>query len=116
MFSKSSRTLNELSTSDLLKLYEFITGPETEVPASPCCECGKVLELCAGKKNTPSPGDLSICFDCGGLNVFGQDLRLRKPTDEETFAAAADSEFQTLRRSAAWVVAQRKRGKSEGGV
>jgi hypothetical protein len=97
-----------LSAPDLVKLYEFVSGPGTDVPASCCCECGNVLELCTGKAKAPSPGDFSLCFRCSCLNVFDRELRLRKPTDDEIFAAAADPELQALRRGVEWFAARHK--------
>ena len=71
---------------------------DTRVPSSPCCECGKMLDGAAGPCK-PSPGDVSLCFECGSLNVFDDDLKLRRPTDEEMLFVAANSEIQELRRS-----------------
>lgn len=71
---------------------------ETPMPESRYCECGKQLDACSGD-NRPSPGDATLCIDCGSLNFFGDDLRLRKPTDEEMLEAAADPGIQRLRRA-----------------
>jgi hypothetical protein len=71
---------------------------ETETPESFCCECETRFDRASGPA-TPSPGDLTLCIRCGSLNVFADDLTARRPTDEEYFAAAADSELQELRRA-----------------
>ena len=97
----------DLAIYELEKLYKLVTAPITEVPTSTCCECGEVLRACSGP-GTPSPGDFSLCFGCGCLNVFGDDLALRRPTDEEIFMAAADRDLQTLRRGIERFIASRK--------
>jgi hypothetical protein len=35
------------------------------------------------KARKPVPGDLGICFECGASLIFGDDLRLREPTEED---------------------------------
>ena len=66
---------------------------DSEVPESSCCECGQQLDGAAGHER-PSPGDYSMCVYCTSLNIFDDDLRLRRPTDEEYLIAAADPGFQ----------------------
>jgi hypothetical protein len=70
---------------------------DVETPSSACCECGKRLNGAAGPRE-PRPGDLLLCIGCGSLNVFGEDLRLRRPTDDEMFEAARTSSVQEVRR------------------
>jgi hypothetical protein len=65
---------------------------------SACCECGKELSAATGP-GEPSPGDFSVCGECGCFNVFDDDLCLRKPTEEEILGAIACSELQALRRA-----------------
>jgi hypothetical protein len=44
----------------------------------------------------PDDGDVSICFGCAELSVFDSGVvgDLRKPTDEEAAAFAADADIQ----------------------
>jgi hypothetical protein len=37
----------------------------------------------ANTKNSPSPGSISICFYCGQVGLFEEDLTVRKMSDEE---------------------------------
>lgn len=73
------------------------------VPPSPCGHCGKVLDGAsdaAGAK--ASPGDLSVCIYCAGINVFGVDLALLPLTDEQVEihpAALALREHQAVIRA-----------------
>jgi hypothetical protein len=48
--------------------------------ATPCPVCGLVLRAhtpIGEDKSPPVPGDLSVCFYCGLLLEFTEDLRLR---------------------------------------
>ena len=65
---------------------------------SACCECGDMLERCFGL-GQPEPGDFTLCIRCGCLNVFDETLRLRAPTDDELFEAAAHAGIQLARRA-----------------
>jgi len=49
-----------------------------------CPHCGRVNELHDGPRPgmTPEPGDVGMCWSCGGLAFFTED-GMRKPTEEE---------------------------------
>jgi hypothetical protein len=50
----------------------------------------------AGRKVfDPHPGAISICLYCLTLAVFDEDLRLRKPTEEEAKEFAKCEQIQT---------------------
>jgi len=55
------------------------------VRRSACLCCGKRLDAATGVtgKHKPSAGAATICLDCGHVMVFGEDLRLRNPSEEE---------------------------------
>jgi hypothetical protein len=49
----------------------------------------------------PHPGNITICFACGHIMAFANDLTLRELTDEEMHAVAGNPEIiavQKLRR------------------
>ena len=47
------------------------------------CACGATLDAASGRPGAePSPGDLSICIECGNVSAFGPGLRLL-PVDLE---------------------------------
>lgn len=69
----------------------------TALPKSRCCECGYESDHASGP-GAPTPGDASLCIDCGSLSFFADDMTLRAPTRDEMLAAAVDSELQRLRR------------------
>ena len=43
--------------------------------------------------NMPRGGQLSLCFSCGHIAVFCDDLTLREPNHEEMLAIAGDTEL-----------------------
>jgi hypothetical protein len=57
-----------------------------EIPSSPCPKCFAVLDRASsmtGRREVPSPGDFSICEECGELLRFDDHLLLRLiPTEE----------------------------------
>jgi|HubBroStandDraft_6_1064221.scaffolds.fasta_scaffold647247_2 hypothetical protein len=63
------------------------------VTPSPCTNCGKVMDAAsvAGKgDDTPTPGDITICFYCHHLMAFADDMTIRDLTDEEIKECAGD--------------------------
>ena len=44
-----------------------------------------------------SPGDATLCINCGEMNVLGEDYDLRRPTEEETADMANDPRVKFLR-------------------
>jgi len=81
----------------MTSLAATIFGRDTKCPSSPCSECGKVHDMATGPCE-PHPGNFSLCIECGCLNVYGEDMRLRAPTEDELFMVAQDKEAQSLRR------------------
>lgn len=69
----------------------------TRVIKSPCWSCGKELDGATGKEGGPSPGDFSLCVECGELNVYDDNLKLRKPTDDEREDAESDPGFMEMK-------------------
>lgn len=62
-----------------------------------CPYCGARLDRSTGialnnpEDNNPSPGDVSVCTECGEVAVFGDDMAMVKP-DEETLAELMQDE------------------------
>jgi hypothetical protein len=54
----------------------------TRVP-NHVCTCGQENDAASHRNATPSPGDVSLCWYCGELTVFNEDLTQRVPTEEE---------------------------------
>jgi hypothetical protein len=62
---------------------------QTDTPASACVNCGKIVDAATGA-GKPKPGAFSLCYYCGHLSVFGDDMLLRQPTSAEMDLIAGD--------------------------
>lgn len=66
-----------------------------------CRECGRknnaVTSVEPGQI-VPEPGSVSVCFGCGAITLFDENLKLRPPTAEE---------LDALRRASAWPMIER---------
>lgn len=66
-----------------------------------CPNCGKRLDAATcftDPAAKPAPGDLTICFYCGHLMAFADDLRVRQLTDPEMVEVAGDPRILALQR------------------
>lgn len=65
-------------------------GTDFDKPGpDPCVSCGAPNDAdlkAAGDGGAPAPGSLSICWGCGYVSLFGDDLRLRDPSADELLA------------------------------
>ena len=57
----------------------------TKLASIACPFCGKPLDraICPKEDVVPVEGDLTVCFGCGGVMVFGKELVLRPASQEE---------------------------------
>ena len=55
----------------------------THLEKQVCPYCGHILDAHSADEGFPAPGDISICFYCGGLNIFSNYLSLIKCKDED---------------------------------
>lgn len=63
----------------------------TEVPISTCRKCGRRNDCASGTDGArPTPGDVSICIQCGEVSLFTDAFDLREPTPEEADEIARD--------------------------
>jgi uncharacterized protein with PIN domain len=74
----------------------------TDTPESNCPSCGKLLDAASSFKNAvPSPGDFSICINCGHILVFADDLTVRNPTDAEIVEIAGNRDLILMQKALA---------------
>jgi hypothetical protein len=70
-----------------------------------CLACGREVDAATHMaRQTPKPGDWTICLKCGHLMAFDDELHLRQLTAAETQEAAGNSEIALMQ----WAVAQGK--------
>jgi hypothetical protein len=57
----------------------------TDVPSAKCVRCGYTMDQAtsAYEERKPDAGSVSICYSCGLIRIFADDLTLRDPTPEE---------------------------------
>jgi hypothetical protein len=59
-----------------------------------CPHCGYDVELstgiCQDESQEPIEGSVSLCIKCGKASVFTDELRLRKPTEDEYLTLSLD--------------------------
>jgi hypothetical protein len=78
-----------------------------------CPHCGyrtTKASLECGPVSSPTPGAVSLCLRCGEWSIFDQQLKLRKPTDDEFMEIAEDEDLRRLRM--AWVALDQERKSS----
>jgi DNA-directed RNA polymerase subunit RPC12/RpoP len=67
------------------------------LPEVACLDCGKTIDAAARTvdkdDDRPSPGDVAICFYCGHLMVFADDMSVREPTEGEVIEMAGDPDI-----------------------
>ena len=68
----------------------------TDTPGLTCVHCSYDMTHTTGD-GVPESGDFTLCIDCGNLNVFDSNLRLRKATRAEAREATEMDEMQALR-------------------
>lgn len=69
-----------------------------KTPENKCTRCGKVNDLASNLKNA-----VSICFSCGHITIFKEDLTLREPTELEQIELKNDLEIQRI-QAAIWLL------------
>lgn len=69
-----------------------------------CLGCGRQHHLHAqvmkhgDQPAAPSPGDCAVCFQCGYIMIYTDDIEFRKPTDEELAVIVADPRIGHMMR------------------
>lgn len=60
----------------------------TTTPTSRCPACGYVIDRASSVEGdaTPTPGDFSVCMDCGAVLRFDAALRVRLASGDEVAA------------------------------
>jgi hypothetical protein len=65
-----------------------------------CLQCRESVEettlMSEGADCVPAPGDYAVCWRCGHVMAFGEDLKLREMTAEELGAAISTPEIVAI--------------------
>jgi hypothetical protein len=65
-----------------------------ETPEARCPNCGYLVDAAtewSDQSHKPEPNDISICFICGHISAFDDNMHLRELTDSEIVAIAGDN-------------------------
>ena len=76
------------------------------IDPSPCPKCGVQHDAATASDGSgigPVKGDLSICVDCGSINVFDDDLKLVTITEEQLSEGYDDETLAEIRRVSSMV-------------
>jgi DNA-directed RNA polymerase subunit RPC12/RpoP len=78
--------------------HRLQTGKDGKaLPHEACLNCGKSIDAATRTldmdDDRPSPGDVAICFYCGHLMVFADDMSVREPNEAEVVEMAGDPDI-----------------------
>lgn len=71
-----------------------------DLPDTKCFKCGWEMNAASsvGQDAVPSSGDVSLCIECGAINIFADDMTLRAPTDTEALEVEENPQQMILVR------------------
>jgi hypothetical protein len=73
------------------------------VPMNTCLSCGiqanAATSVGYAPNKKPTPGDVTVCFKCGHIMLFGDKLELREPTAKEAYAIAGDKRILAIQHA-----------------
>lgn len=96
-----------------LRLMPMPDGSLWTQPPGPCGHCGTVLDCVSGPEGSkPSPGDLTVCISCAGVNEFGADMMLFPLTDEHVGSRLEAAMLRTVQAAIREVQARREKAGS----
>ena len=77
----------------------------SRVPLSPCTSCGHKMDAATSAQNDgaiPSPGDVTVCINCGAMNQYADDMQLKSLTvfELELLKAQNPEGYQLLKKEA----------------
>jgi hypothetical protein len=73
-----------------------MNAPDHRLKPSACLGCGRLLDgatVTDGEDRRPHPGAVSVCFYCGHVQIFGDDMGFRQLTDDEVIEIAGHPEL-----------------------
>lgn len=89
----------------------------TRLPPSSCTGCGRLMDAAgtmgADDDSEPSPGDLTICIDCGTVMQFDADYSLKPVTIEMIMQMSPEerNEFGRMKATVAAYLRWRRRNR-----
>jgi hypothetical protein len=73
----------------------------TRLPEMACLSCNKALSAATTPLGnySPEPGNVTVCWYCGHIMVFGEGLRLRELAPDEIIDIAGDKTILAIQRA-----------------
>lgn len=87
----------------------------SQVPLSSCTSCGYKMDAATSAQNDgaiPTPGDVTVCINCGAMNEYADDMQLKSLTASELELLKAQNPegYQLLKKAQVYIRFQRSTG------
>jgi hypothetical protein len=79
----------------------MILGEDHRTPPATCLQCKAVNTAAASvgeKSETPVPGSIVICSECGHIMAFDDNMQMRELTEKEMLDIAGDPRIITIQQ------------------
>jgi hypothetical protein len=90
---------------------KHFAGKSRRVPLSSCIGCGRRVDASTPIDHAsakPDPGDITVCFYCGHIMAYAEDLSLRNLTDAEMHAVAGNEAVLAIMRARGRMMARKQ--------
>ena len=80
-------------------------APHHDIPQTLCWHCDRLMDVATPMEDegaVPDKGAVSLCFYCGAVCIFAEDLVLRAPTKDELDDLARDKSFRGIYTTFSW--------------
>jgi hypothetical protein len=84
-------------------------GETRVVPASPCTACGTINDRATGMTDNPAddpqakPGDCCVCWKCGHVMTYDDNLILTDLSHEQVLRVAGDKRMLAIQEVREWM-------------
>lgn len=72
------------------------------------CTCGAENDAASHRSAVPNPGDVSLCWYCGALTLFNEDLTQRVPTEGELLDIKANPAWHLVQNAIDQITTRKK--------
>jgi hypothetical protein len=79
----------------------MILGNDRRIQPAACLQCKAVNDgaTSVGEKDeTPEPGNIAICSECGHIMAYDDNMQMRELTDKEMLDVAGDPRIITIQQ------------------
>jgi hypothetical protein len=79
----------------------MILGEDRRIQPAACLQCNAINDgaTSVGEKDeTPGPGSICICSECGHIMAYGDNMQMRELTEKEMLDIAGDPRIITIQQ------------------